>query len=41
MDSKYEDGKMAIIEIKEILDIGAGSEWTNDNHKITLTTVWR
>jgi len=41
MDPKYEDGKMVLIEVKEIVDIGAGSEWINDSHHITYTTIWR
>lgn len=41
MDPRYVDLKMVLIEIKEIVDVGKGSGWTNDSHKATLTTIWK
>lgn len=41
LDPRYEDSKMVIVELKEILDIGPKTEWINQSHQVTITTVWK
>jgi hypothetical protein len=40
MDPKYEDAKMVLVELKEILDIGSGRSWVNASHHISYSTIW-
>ena len=41
LDPRYFDGRMVLLQIKEIIKIGNNDSWSNQNHEVSYTPIWK